>query len=73
LASTAVILGASFFGGLVSTTQVVSTAIMGVGSAERMNKVRWGVAKDIVVAWVLTIPATAVIGAGLLWLILRVL
>lgn len=71
LASTAVILGASFFGGLVSTTQVVSTAIMGVGSAERMNKVRWGVAKDIVMAWVFTIPATALIGAGLLWLIVR--
>jgi len=71
LASTAVILGASFFGGLVSTTQVVSTAIMGVGSAERMNKVRWGVAKEIMLAWILTIPSTALIGAGLLWLIAR--
>ncbi len=72
LASTAVILSASFFGGLVSTTQVVSAAIMGVGGAERMNKVRWGVAREIVIAWVLTIPATALIGAGLLWAITHI-
>lgn len=72
LASTAVILSASFFGGLVSTTQVVSAAIMGVGGAERMNKVRWGVAREIVIAWALTIPATALIGAGLLWAITHI-
>ncbi len=54
-----VILGASLIGGPVSTTQVVSTAIMGVGAAERVNKVRWGVAGEIATAWFLTIPATA--------------
>ncbi len=69
LTSTLVILGASFMGGLVSTTQVVSSAIMGVGGAERMNKVRWGVAREIVIAWIFTIPVTALIGAGLFWLI----
>ena len=72
LASAGVIFGAAVVGGPVSTTQVVSTAIMGAGAAERVNKVRWGVAVDILIAWVLTIPATVVLGAGLAW-ILRVL
>jgi PiT family inorganic phosphate transporter len=64
LASAAVILGASLIGGPVSTTQVVSSAIMGVGAAERANKVRWGVAQEIAVAWLLTIPVTALIAAA---------
>lgn len=68
-ASAAVILGASLLGGPVSTTQVVSSAIMGVGAAERLNKVRWHVAQEIVMAWVLTIPASALVGAGVYWLI----
>jgi PiT family inorganic phosphate transporter len=66
--SAAVILSASLMGGPVSTTQVVSSAIMGVGSAERLSKVRWGVAGNIAVAWVVTIPATALAAAGLHWL-----
>ena len=65
LASAVVIIGASLIGGPVSTTQVVSSAIMGVGGAERMNKVRWGVAQEIAMAWLLTIPTTALIAAGL--------
>jgi PiT family inorganic phosphate transporter len=65
LASTIVILGASLIGGPVSTTQVVSSSIMGAGAAERMNKVRWGVAQEIAVAWLLTIPVTGLIAAGL--------
>jgi PiT family inorganic phosphate transporter len=69
LASSGVILTASLVGGPVSTTQVVSSAIMGVGAAERKNKVRWGVAKEIGMAWLLTIPATALMGAGIYWLI----
>ncbi|MBT3315958.1 MAG: inorganic phosphate transporter [Anaerolineae bacterium] len=64
-----VILGASLVGGPVSTTQVVSSAIMGVGSADRVKMVRWGVAKEIMVAWVVTIPATAAVAAGIYWLI----
>jgi len=63
--SAMVILGAALLGGPVSTTQVVSSAIMGVGSAERLSKVRWGVAGDIAVAWLLTIPVTALLGAAL--------
>ncbi len=61
--SATVILGASLFGGPVSTTQVVSSTIVGVGAADRPNKVRWGVFYDIGLAWVLTIPATAVMAA----------
>ncbi len=68
-ASAVVILTASLFGGPVSTTQVVSSSIMGVGAAERMNKVRWGVAQEIALAWILTIPATAMMAAGLYWLL----
>ena len=68
-----VILGASLVGGPVSTTQVVSSAIMGVGSADRVKMVRWGVAKEIMVAWLITIPATAAVAAGVYWLIERFL
>jgi PiT family inorganic phosphate transporter len=62
-ASGAVILGAALLGGPVSTTHVVSSAIVGAGSAERMQKVRWGVVNSIVLSWLLTIPATALLGA----------
>jgi inorganic phosphate transporter, PiT family len=71
LASATVILGASLIGGPVSTTQVVSSSIMGVGAGERVNKVRWGVAQDIAAAWLFTIPATALIAAGAYWVIIQ--
>lgn len=58
-ASALIVLGAALLGGPVSTSQVVSAAIIGVGSAERMNAVRWQVAGQIVTAWLVTIPATA--------------
>jgi PiT family inorganic phosphate transporter len=73
LTSAVVILGASLVGGPVSTTQVVSSGIMGVGAAERMNKVRWGVAQEIATAWLLTIPATALVAAGMYWIITQIL
>jgi PiT family inorganic phosphate transporter len=69
LSSAAVILTASLLGGPVSTTQVVSSAIMGVGAAERVKKVRWQVAQEIATAWLLTIPATAILAAGVYWLL----
>jgi len=69
VASGTVILISSIFGGPVSTTQVVSTAIMGVGAAERVSKVRWGVAGEIASAWLITIPATALLAAGIYWFI----
>jgi PiT family inorganic phosphate transporter len=73
LASATVILGASLFGGPVSTTQVVSSAIMGVGAAERINKVRWTVAQEIATAWLLTIPTTALIAGGIYWILIQVI
>jgi len=54
----------------VSTTHVISSAIMGVGASHGLRHVKWGVARRILVAWVLTIPAAAVIGAGS-WLVLN--
>lgn len=61
-----VILGAALFGGPVSTTQVVSSAIMGVGAAERVNKVRWHLAGNILAAWLITIPLSGLMAAGVL-------
>lgn len=63
LTSTMVIMGAALLGGPVSTTQVVSSSIMGVGSAERLSKVRWGVAGSIAITWVTTIPISAAMAA----------
>jgi PiT family inorganic phosphate transporter len=58
-----IILAASHFGMPVSTTHVISSAIMGVGTSDRFNAVRWGVARSIATAWVLTIPCSAAIAA----------
>lgn len=73
IASTIVILGAALLGGPVSTTQVISSSIVGVGAAERINMVRWGLAGQILLAWVLTIPATGLLGAGVFWIIAQAL
>jgi PiT family inorganic phosphate transporter len=51
----------------LSTTHVVSGAVMGAGATKRFSAVRWGVAGNIVTAWVLTIPAAALVGAALYW------
>jgi PiT family inorganic phosphate transporter len=69
LTSSFVILSASFLGLPVSTSQVVSSAIIGVGSSERFGKVRWSVAEEIVMAWIITIPASALIAAVVYWII----
>jgi PiT family inorganic phosphate transporter len=58
-ASAGVILGASAFGMPTSTTHVITSTILGVGLSKRMTAVNWNVAKRIIVAWVLTIPAAA--------------
>jgi len=58
-----VILTASHFGIPVSTTHVISSAIMGVGASDRFNAVRWAVARDIGVAWALTLPASGTVAA----------
>jgi len=60
----AVILASSHFGFPLSTTQVISGGVMGAGAGKRVSAVRWGVAGNIVVAWLLTFPAAAAIGAA---------
>jgi PiT family inorganic phosphate transporter len=72
LSSAGVILAASFFGVPVSTSQVVSSAIIGVGSAERASKVRWSVAEEIITAWLITIPASGLLAAGMYWLLMNI-
>ena len=50
-------------------SQVVSSAIVGVGSSERFGKVRWGVVSDILTAWIITIPVSGLISAGIYWFV----
>jgi len=59
---------ATHFGIPVSTTHTITGAIVGVGAARRLSAVRWNVASSIVVAWVVTLPAAAAIGALFYWL-----
>ena len=61
------LIGASLGGIPVSTTHTITGAIMGVGSVRRFSAVRWGIARTIVIAWILTIPASAIVAAGV-WL-----
>ena len=64
-----ILLGTAHFGMPVSTTQVISGAIMGVGSSQGVRHVRWGIARRILIAWVLTLPAAGIL-AALAWLAL---
>jgi len=64
-----VIFGASLLGMPVSTTHVISSAIMGTGSSDRFNAIHWAVARNIGVAWVLTLPATAMTAALAYWIL----
>ncbi len=59
--SAAVIYGASLLGAPVSTTHVVSSSIMGVGAAKRLKGVRWNIARQIIIAWFVTIPSSALV------------
>lgn len=69
LNSSLVVFGATLLHLPVSTTHVVSGSIMGVGSAKRISAVRWGVAQQMLMAWVLTIPCTALMGAILFYFV----
>jgi PiT family inorganic phosphate transporter len=66
-AAGATIWAATKYGYPLSTTHVVSGAVMGAGATKRLSAVRWGVAGNIVTAWVLTIPAAALVAAILYW------
>jgi PiT family inorganic phosphate transporter len=63
-AGAAVILASSHYGFPLSTTQVIAGGVMGSGAGKRLSAVRWGVAGDIVAAWLLTLPAAAAVGAA---------
>ena len=65
-----VMVGNAQYGLPVSTTHVISSSIMGVGATRRLSAVRWGVAGNIVFAWILTIPAAAAV-AALAWVVLH--
>jgi PiT family inorganic phosphate transporter len=68
IAGASVILGSALIGAPVSTTQVISSSVVGAGAAQRVKMVRWGVAQQIVLAWVITIPTTMILG-GILFII----
>jgi PiT family inorganic phosphate transporter len=65
-----VLIGTAQLGMPVSTTHVISSAIMGVGSARGPKGVRWGVARRILLAWVITIPASGIVAAAA-WFVLH--
>jgi PiT family inorganic phosphate transporter len=67
----AVIYASTKYGYPLSTTHVVSGAVMGAGATKRLSAVRWGIAGNIMFAWVLTIPAAAIMAAGM-WFFVEV-
>ncbi len=66
-AAGATIYAATKYGYPLSTTHVISGAVLGAGATQRLSAVRWGVAGNIVVAWILTIPAAGAVAAGFYW------
>jgi PiT family inorganic phosphate transporter len=68
-AGASLLVGTALAGIPVSTTHTIAGAIVGVGSTRRLSAVRWGIAGRIVWAWVLTIPATALVAAVVYWLV----
>lgn len=61
LAASSVIMAAGMLGSPISTTQVISSSIMGTGAGERISLVNWNIIRDIIISWVITIPSSAVI------------
>jgi PiT family inorganic phosphate transporter len=68
-ASAVVIESMSALGAPISTTHVITSAVMGVGTAKRASAVKWGIAQDIVTTWVITLPITAALGGASAWII----
>lgn len=71
LASASIITTASHFGFPVSTTHIINTAIMGVGSMVKVSAVKWGIVKNIVTAWVCTIPVCMALSAGFYFILMH--
>ncbi len=67
--SAVVIEGMSLIGAPISTTQVITSAVMGVGSAKRLKSVKWRIAGDIAITWVVTLPVTVILGGLTVWII----
>jgi PiT family inorganic phosphate transporter len=63
-AASTVLLGTAYLGFPISTTHVITTSVMGVGATERAGAVRWGLSRDILIAWLVTLPAAEAIGAA---------
>jgi inorganic phosphate transporter, PiT family len=59
---------ATYLGIPVSTTHTVTGSVIGVGAARRLSAVRWGITRHILVAWVITLPASALMSAACYWL-----
>lgn len=71
MAAASIITTASQFGFPVSSTHIISTAIMGVGSMVKVSAVKWGIVRRIVVAWVCTIPITMILSASIYYLMMK--
>ena len=71
-AAAAIIEVASNFGIPISTTHCISTSIMGVGATRRFSAVRWGIAGNIVAAWVITLPVCGILGYTFSWLLMHI-
>jgi PiT family inorganic phosphate transporter len=69
LAAATSLFGATALGVPVSTTHTITGAIVGVGAVHRLSAVRWGVARRVVWAWVLTIPCSALVAAAVYWVL----
>lgn len=65
VASIGLVLTSSLIGAPVSTSQIISMALVGAGSAERLNKVRWQIGEEMVITWLVTIPVTMLLAAGI--------
>jgi inorganic phosphate transporter, PiT family len=71
-AAALVIVGASSMGAPISTTHTISSTVLGVGASKRLSAVRWGVAGNMVVAWMLTIPMAGVVAWGMYYLLMSI-
>ena len=69
MSASGIILTASHFGIPVSTTHIISTAIMGVGSMVKASAVKWGIVKSIITAWILTIPICMLMSGGIYYVL----
>ncbi len=69
-ASAALIIVTSLLGGMVSTTHLTNLSLIGAGAAERISMVRWGFVQNVMIAWLVTIPMTAIL-AGLIYVLLH--